>query len=450
MGEAVLLIYVATIMAIGIKAKASTLEEFVLGNRLNTRAMVATIVSTMYGGSAVLGGVSLVYQTGIGVIWFMIPFYLGSAALVFLLGKIAGSESYTLPDFLGKSYGKEFAIASSVLLATLCLIPEEIIAGGKILSTFTPIPTEISMGIMAFVLVVPVAIGGMKADVRTDVVQFVLMLFTLAMVAPFAVNARPDLLTSSIPEGYLNPFSYISVQEIVLFFILLFFLPITSAPLYQRFFVSESKVCSRTAVLYSVAIWMAVDLLVILCGFAALWLFPDLPDPDMSLIALGTTLPPVGRGLFFIGLLAVIMSTVNSFLQSGASSLAYDVFRHLRPVTTERQLLTLSRLFVIAMGILSLSLALWFQMIVPALLFTLSMWTSGILVPTLAALMGRKLRKDIALISMLVGAFSCLAWKIVQPLDVDALFIGLGLSLIVAVGLEIFRDGSHVERMRSP
>jgi len=213
--------------------------------------------------------------------------------------------------------------------------------------------------------------------------------------------------------------------------------------LYQRFFASESEASSRKSVLYSIAIWMAVDSIIILGGFAALRLFPDLADPDMSLIALGTTLPILTRGIFFVGLLAVIMSTVNSFLQSGASSLAYDVFRHFKPATSEGQLLVLSRLFVIVLGILSLGLALWFRMIVPALLFTLSMWTAGILVPTLAALTGRKLRRDTALYSLLGGALSSLAWKIVQPFDIDALFIGLGFSLLVAMASEVFHAYAH-------
>jgi SSS family solute:Na+ symporter len=441
MGEATLLIYVAVIMAIGIKAKATTLENFILGERLDTRTMVATITSTFYGASAVIGGVSLVYQMGMGVIWFMVPFYLGSVAVVFMLGKMAGSDKLTLPDFLGDFYGKEFAMASSILLATLCLIPEEIIAGGKILSALLPLPLAASMGLMTFVLVVPVAIGGMKADVRTDVVQFVLMLFTLGLIAPFAFSARPDL-TSGIPEGYLSPFSYISAQEIAVFFILLFFLPTISAPLYQRFFVSESEASARKAILYSVAIWMVVDLIVILCGFSALYLFPDLLDPDMSLIALGGALPAVTRGIFFVGLLAVIMSTANSFLQSAGSSLAYDAFRHFRPATSKTRLLAISRLSVILLGVLSLSLALWFQMIVPALLFTLSLWTAGVLIPTLAAVTGSKLRKDTALISMLAGAGSTLIWKIVQPFDVDALLVGLGFSLLTVVVLEVVHRGS--------
>lgn len=434
-GEATLLIYVAAVIAIGIKAKAKTLETFILGDALSTRAMVATIVSTFYGASAILGAVSLTYQMGLDVLWFMVPFYLGNVAVVLLIKRIAGSERYTLPDFLGDFHGKGFAVASSMLLATLCLIPEEIIAGGKILSLFASMPVEMAMGIMAFVLIIPVAIGGMRADVKTDVAQFILMLLMLGMMLPFLLGQRLDLMTG-VPAGYLKPGFSMSTQEIAVFFVSLFFLPMTSAPLYQRFFASESEASSRKSLLYSIAIWMTIDSIVLLCGFAALRLFPNLEDPDMALILLGTALPVAGRAIFFLGLLAAIISTVNSFLQSGASSLAYDALRHFRPQTSARRLLLLSRLFVVLLGLLSLVLALRFQMIVPALMFTLSMWTAGMLVPTLAALMGNKLREKTALYSLLGGAFSSLAWRVWQPYDVDALFIGLGSSLLVAVASE--------------
>jgi SSS family solute:Na+ symporter len=447
MAEAVFLIYVATVMVMGVKAKAETLETFILGDVLDTKTMVATIVSTFYGASAILGGVSLTYQLGLGVIWFMVPFYLGNVAVILLLKRIASSERCTLPSFLGDFYGNRFAVASSMLLVTLCLIPEEIIAGGKILSLFTSMPVEAAMGAMTLVFVVPVVIGGMKADVMTDIAQFVLMLFMLGVMVLFLgytghLGLQPDL-SSGIPPGHFTLCSSISVQEIAVFFVSLFFLPITSAPLYLRFFASESEACSRKSVLYSIAIWMVVDSIIVLCGFAALRMFPNLEDPDMSFVLLGMAMPPVGRGVFTIGLLAAIMSTVNSFLQSGASSLGYDAFRHFRPGTSDRQLLVLSRVFVIVLGLLSLALALWFQMIVPALLFTLSMWTAGMLVPTLAALSGVRLRKRSAWASLMGGTLSCLAWQIVRPFDVDALFVGLGCSVLAALISEVLY-------MRSP
>jgi SSS family solute:Na+ symporter len=423
-------IYIAAILAIGVNAKAKSLEKFVLGDRLNTRTMVATIVSTFYGASAILGGVSLTYQMGLGVIWFMVPFYLGNVAVIFLVRRIAGSTRFTLPDFLGDHYGRSFAIASSILLAMLCLIPEEIIAGGKLLAMLTSIPVDLGMACTALVLIVPVMIGGMRADVTSDIVQFVLMLFMLAAVIPLLLAQGPGAFAAA-PAPYHDPFASISIQEIAVFSVSLFFLPVLSAPLYQRFFAAESEASARRSVIYSIVIWMAIDTIVVLCGFAALRLFPNLADPDLALIQLGVELSPIGAALFFVGLMAAIMSTVNSFLQSAASSISYDVVRHIWPGIREEGLLRTSRVLVAVFGLASLGLALWFEQIVPALLFTLSMWTAGMLIPTLAALTGIRLSPRVALFSLLSGAGAALLWRVVQPWPVDALFVGLGVSLAV-------------------
>jgi SSS family solute:Na+ symporter len=176
-----------------------------------------------------------------------------------------------------------------------------------------------------------------------------------------------------------------------------------------------------------------IDTIIILGGLAAARMLPALDDPDVALIELGRTLPLAGQTIFFVGLLAVIMSTVNSFLQSGASSLAYDVWRHLDPSAGEKRLLTLSRVFVVVLGLLSFALALWFRAVVPALLFTLSMWTAGVLIPTLVALFGYRLSPRVALSSLLGGTISSLAWRILQPWPIDPLFIGLGGSLLVTL-----------------
>lgn len=436
MAQAMLLVYVAAAVALGIRTRARTLESFIVGDKLSTRAMVATVVSTFYGASAILGGVSLAYQVGLGVLWFMVPFYLGHVAVILLLKRIANSPNYTLPDYLGSLYGRRFAVASALLLATLCLIPEEIIAGAKVLTLFTPLSTELAMGIITLVLVVPVVIGGMRADVQTDIVQFLLMLLMLGVLAPFLLRPGAQALAQA-PAELIDPAAILSPQEIAVLCVLLFFLPLTSAPLYQRFFAAESKASSQKAIMYAIILWVGIDVFVVLGGFAALQAFPNLQDPDMALIRLGEGLPLLGSVLFFVGLLAAIMSTVNSFLQSGASSLAYDLVRHVRPQSGEKRLLFFSRAFVVLLGGVSLLLALWFQHIVPALLFTLTMWIAGMLVPTLAALVGRPLSPRAALYSLVGGGTSTLAWHVWQPWQVDALFVGLGVSLLVALGTSL-------------
>jgi len=213
--HATLVAYAALAVVLGIRSRATTLEAFVVGDRLRGRTMVPTVVSTFYGASAILGGASLVYQMGLSALWFIVPFYLGILVAVFLLGRVVHSDTYTLPDFLGGFYGERFAVSAGLLLVSLCLVPEEIIAGGKILSSYTSVSAPMGMVITTFVVALPVVIGGMKADVSTDVVQFVLMGLMLVTLLPMAVGSLPI----ELPPGYGNPFWALSLQEMGVFFI---------------------------------------------------------------------------------------------------------------------------------------------------------------------------------------------------------------------------------------
>ena len=68
-----------------------------------------------------------------------------------------------------------------------------------------------------------------------------------------------------------------------------------------------------------------------------------------------------------------------------------------------------------------------------ALVYRFGRDLGGPLVATLAALLGRTLSKRVALCSLLGGTLSSLAWRIFQPWHIDALFIGLGGSLLTTL-----------------
>ncbi len=128
-------VYLIAVVFLGFSMRSIRTEnEFILaGRRVNLPLLSATIVCTFYGASAIIGSASIANQIGLGVLWFIVPFYLGNIYMVTVLPKIKKSESYTLPDFLGKVYSAPVVRISALLLAVLCLVPESIIAGGKIL-----------------------------------------------------------------------------------------------------------------------------------------------------------------------------------------------------------------------------------------------------------------------------------------------------------------------------
>jgi len=79
-------------------------------------------------------------------------------------------------------------------------------------------------------------------------------------------------------------------------------------------------------VLVSVGFWVLFDGLTTLTGMFARVLLPGLEHPVEAYPALADlVLPPVARGAFYVGMLATVMSTVESYLFVGATTLGFDL-----------------------------------------------------------------------------------------------------------------------------
>jgi len=315
----------------------------------------------------------------------------------------------------------------------LCLVPESIIAAGKLMHYLYPLSVELWMTLVALVVITYTLLGGLRAIAYSDVLQFMLMVAALAVVVPYAIAYSPDFIAKT-PGENLSPIPYLRMfpQDAIRWTILLVFMPITAAPLYQRFFASMPSVNKKKAILYSVAIYFAIDMIVLCAGMIAAANSEALgiteANADIALLILGfNILSKPLRILLALGLLAAIMSTADSWTHSGASSLSYDLLRRMGNFS-EKTLILASRFFVFALGLLSLILALYFQDIITALVFLLTVWTSGILLPTLAALSGRRLSERAALASIFVGGTSSILWGLYPLYAIDPLFVGLFLA----------------------
>lgn len=422
--------------------KSDSIDDYILaGRRLSFPVLLATIVTTFYGATAILGGAELSYYFGLGALWFMVPFYAGNVLVLFFIRRIESRGSETLPDFLGSFYGSRVAAAAAILLSLLCLVPGSIIAAGKLMHYIQPVSAEAWMVLVSAVVVLYTLYGGMRAVSYSDVLQFLLMVAALLVLFPYALSYSPNFIKET-PSENLSPLPYMQMfpQDAVRWTLLLLFLPITSAPLYQRFFASLPKTNRRKAVAFSILIYFVIDIIVLSSGMIASVNSQALnlseENADISLLVLGlSVLPRALKVLFALGLLAAIMSTADSWLHAGASSLAYDVYRRIRP-SGDARLVSVSQVFVFVLGLLSLTLALYFKDVLAALTFLLTVWVSGILPATLAALFDFRLSGKAALASILAGGASSIAWGLKPPLAVDPLFIGLFFSFSSALILE--------------
>jgi SSS family solute:Na+ symporter len=289
-------------------------EEFILGGRLLTLpGFVAALVSTWYGG--ILGVGEFTYLYGIAN-WFVfgLPYYLFAIVFALLFAhRVRDTGRFSIPDQLYAVYDRKTGLLGSVLVffnsspAPYVLMLAVLL---QVVTGWTLLPALLAGTVIS---VIYVFTGGFRAVVRTDLLQFTLMFAGFFVLLLFLVPTHGILpfLSEQLPAEHLtltggNSWQYI----LVWFFIALWTLV---APQFHQFTLSaRTPGTARRGIYLSVACWFVFDTITTLSGLYARALLPDLAQPSMAFPLLAEeVLPSVAKGIFYIGMLATVMSTTD-------------------------------------------------------------------------------------------------------------------------------------------
>jgi SSS family solute:Na+ symporter len=189
-------------------------------------------------------------------------------------------------------------------------------------------------------------------------------------------------------------------------------------------------------------------------GLYARAALPGLPDPITAYPMLAeAVLPPIAKGLFYVGMLATIMSTLNTLAFVSAQTLGRDILMRLRVRSPGNELNTVdpnrrnaastryTQIGLIMSILLSIALALLIPSVI-TLWYTIgTIIIPGLLVPLIASYFeGLKISPRYAFLSMLLGWLTSVGWLTAGYLDGNEGSYPLGIQpmypgLLVSVGL---------------
>src|SRR5699024_11296357 len=116
----------------------------------------------------------------------------------------------------------------------------------------------------------------------------------------------------------------------------------------------ETPEVAKRGIYTSIVLWIGFDFLTAFSGMYA-WaiLGPGLENPAMSYPVLADQILPMGlKGLFFVALLAAIMSTLDSYLFISGQTLGRDLLAKVLPQQPRNRLTRISILIASALGLL--------------------------------------------------------------------------------------------------
>ncbi len=456
------LIYIILLFYIGFKSRRRQAgqDEFLLSGRsLSVPAFVATLVTTWYGG--ILGIGEFVYQYGISV-WFVfgLPYYFFALLFaIFLASRVRSAENYSIPDMLYRDYGKPAGLLGSAFILFMTSPAPYILMLGILLKQIFGLDFLTSIIAGTIISVVYVYWGGFRSVVATDKLQFLFMfsgflvLFYYVLTSPLSLADLPDKLDAQ----HKQVTGGLSLQELAVWFLIASWTFIDPG-FHQRCAAAKTPRVARKGIFISILFWFVFDMLTMLCGLYAFALLPDI-NPLMAYPELADHLMPgFFKGLFFAGLLAIIMSTIDSFTFLSALTFGRDIVRQFSsgPDSDERinRFVRIGLIFTALIAIaliiaLPSVIELWYNLgslfIPPLLLPLLATYFQGMQISRKKTFVVMLLSFLITLISFLWGQFNLKEGTPGYILGIEPFFPGFLTSIIlyVAFNLPLFKKTKH-------
>ncbi|MCF8242250.1 MAG: sodium:solute symporter family protein [Melioribacteraceae bacterium] len=457
----VFVIYMCTMLGIGFffLHKNKNADDYYVGGRnMGSLHIGLSVVATDVGGGFSIGLGGLGFVMGLAGSWMLFTGLIGAwLSAVFLIPRITKMKSfkelYTFPQIFEKFYNGKVALIAGIISAIgyIGFTSSQVLAGAKLASaSFVDLNLNTALYIMGAIVVIYTFLGGIKAVIYTDTVQWIILMVGLIFIGiPLSYNAIGGYgaISAALPDDYMS-LGNVSWQTLVNWTVTIIPIWFVGMTLYQRIFACRSEKEAKRAWFiagifeYPIMAFMGVmlglfsrvaaeDGMFAYLGFATIAEM----DSEMGLPMLLRTILPVGlMGLMMSAYFSAIMSTADSCLMAASGNVITDILDRFFPVTeNHKRFLRISQFTTLLLGGFAIMLATSMQNVLELMLYSYAFMVSGLFVPIIGALFWKRSSSIAAFWAMLLGGgttITLIAASFDLPLDLDANIFGISVSAI--------------------
>ena len=422
-----LLVYLILLLWIGIRsiAQSKTAIDYTLaGRQVRWYVVLATTAATMVGGGMALGLVGNVFKTGIGYALITCGAYFSLMFSGFFLApKLRGLNLITVGDYFELRFGilaRSLAVPICIVFLLGC-VSAQMVAVGTITNVVLGIDYRLAVLIGAVVTIFYSTVGGLRAVLKTDVLQFVILVGGFGVAALFLVTKHGGLsnMVDQAQTGHMELGDWRDLLRIATIACAFFLGEMLVPPFAARCFIAKDPPSARWGIAGAgLFLLLFLPLTSFVLGTACN-ISPEVQAAagDDSKLALPTLMRtafhPMFAGVMIAALLAAVMSSADSCLSSLATIFMEDIFRrHVRRDATDHQLLRVAQGTTLFCGIGTAILALFFRDIIALIEFVYDFWGPTIVLPFIVGVLWyRESRVFACVISMFAGLSAMAVWK---------------------------------------
>ncbi|NRA73208.1 MAG: hypothetical protein HRU36_00470, partial [Rickettsiales bacterium] len=418
--------------------KIKNIRDYTLGTKpFPTVVLMVTTLATVVGTGQIIGHTEKVHQLGL---IYIIPFIFTPVSWFILAKLLAPSlqafrkhNFISLSDIMEHWYGKiaRWTVNSISILISIAVTAVSAKTIGYLLHYFFDISETI--GIITGIAIVTFysVFGGIASVAFTDLFQC-LIFFSALPIACFI--GYQD--TEGIEEIWLSlpaKHTYISVDNIPLFlsFILYALIPYTDIPFIQRALVAKNKKQFLNSFIGVAVLIIPLLFIVSFIGLIAHYNSPNIDSSAALYYFIDYHLPMGLKGFIVAGLLAAIMSTQDSYLNTASSLISHDICKQIWPSITDKQELFIARISCIGIALTSILIMLFQKGIIDIFWLISNFADPLITVPLVAGLLGTRINKKSFINLIILSLTTVIATRFFTgAFDTRSLVVGMTTSII--------------------
>jgi len=335
-----------------------TSDYFLASKNLPWWAIGASLIAANISAEQIVGMSGSGYAIGLAI-----ASYEWMAALTLLIvGKFflpifLKNHIYTMPQFLSRRYGRVLPIIMAIFWLALYVfvnLTSIIWLGSIAVNKVAGIDQNIALIILgSFALLYQIR-GGLKAVALTDIVQVTLLVLGGLVVAYLTltkigngdlfagfhtlVSTSPDHFHMILEKG--NP-HYIDLPGLSVLIGGMWIANVAywgfNQYIIQRALAAKSLDEAQKGVIFAAFLKLLMPVIIVLPGIAAVVLAPGLPKPDEAYPTMMRLLPPGLLGLVFAALVAAIVASTASKINSIATIFTLDLYAKFRGERTRAE-----------------------------------------------------------------------------------------------------------------
>lgn len=390
------------------------------------------------------------FDSGAVGVYFMIP-GIADVVSIIIIGYVIAPRTkeflghLSVTESMGHLYGNKVRMISAIssIFPAVGNIAIQFVILSTLLDHFLGISGHYIMIVSSATIILYSIFGGIKAVTFTDIIQFITFGIVIPMVA-FTIwkslnnnQAIIDVIIQNPIFDYHQVFDYQNSNFIKTLTIFIFFLiPGLDPALFQR--ISMAKTTSQASRAFTISAF------ILLCLYSLFWIIGILllADnyevgsnnnflcPDNILYILDKYMISGAKGLFVIGVVAILISTADSYINTSAILFTYDFCKTLG-VVSEKNTLKMVRISSLLIGFVALFLSLISKNLIDLILSTYSFYMPIISVPLLTAIFGFRSSSKSVLMGMSAGFVAVIYTKLF--LQYDSVMIGMIANLIFLI-----------------